>query len=333
MPTRDSRDPPLETLALLWAVRETGSMEALSRGVGTPAALAAETELTPDAATAVVHALADLGLLDRVGDRYEVTNRALGFLATRDLRSIGSLPAALDAFDDLVALPRTLTADAPDRDPESGSSVVDDDLSAATGPPVDDVRLRNRLGAALATDSATVRARVTAAVRAAPSADRVLAIGDGSGVHAREFQARGIEATVLDGAAAIEAARPLLESAGVDATARPLTCAEPTPLAFGVSLLTSMEPAEARETVAAVAGRLERDGTLVLVEPLRNRLDAEAAVAVDVRRLAAGAGRCRSEDDLRSWFDAAGLSADVVPIPGVEAAAVVGRLERAVLED
>ena len=320
MTTRDD-GLPVEALLLLRAARETGALDALAERAGTPAALAAETELTPAAAETIVRALADLGFLERVGDEYEFTNRALGFLAKRDLRSVGTLPAELDALDALVALPATMTGrgneTAVHEEPDNG----------------DDHRLRNRLGAAAAEDEAAVRARVTAATRARPDAETVLVVGDGPGTHAREFAARGLDATLLEGAEVVAAVDPLLAPTDVTTTAGSLADADLADLVFAAGLVTELSREEAAFTVEAAAERVRGDGAVVFVEPVRERLDPEAVVAQDARRLAAGSGRVYALDDYREWFAAAGLDLSVEPVPGLTAVALVGRPERAVLGD
>ena len=89
---------------MLWSARRTGVLDALTTTAGTAEAVAAETGLDRETSTRFVRTLADYGYLRRVGDEYEVTNRALGFLATRDVRSIGATPRALDLLDAMADL-------------------------------------------------------------------------------------------------------------------------------------------------------------------------------------------------------------------------------------
>ncbi len=317
MPTRSETDYPTETLLLLWAIREVGAMDALTGRVGTPAELAAETPLSPAAAERVIDVLADLGFIAPVGGEYETTNRALGFLAKRDLRSIGTLPRELDVIDSLVDLPSAL-AECPEK---SLGSLADGDED----------RLRNRLGAELATDSALVRAHVTAAVRETPTTERVLLMDDGAGTYAREFVARGLEATVLTDPDVAAVAGPLLDSTGVETTAESPLSVDPADLVFGVDLLSEMHPEEARMTVEAISDLVTAEGTAVLVEPIRGRVATNVAAAFDARRLALGSGRCYPEPTVIGWFEDAGLCPTVRSIPSAERVAIVCRPERAVL--
>lgn len=294
-----------ETLLLLWAARETGALDALSSSAGTPEALAAEADITPRAAETIVSTLVDRGFLEPVGEEYEPTNRALGFLAKRDVRSIGELPRRLDEIDALIQLPETMrTGEPPARSADW---------------------TRNRLGADEATDEATVRAQVTAAVREAPDAETVLVLAGGSGVHAREFAARGFDVRMLDDPEVVDAVEPRLDPTDVTVTAAALgAVTEPVDLIFGVNLCTRTSAAEAKATIDCAEAVLGTGGRLALVETIADR--AADAVDTDVRRLALGAGGARDEDTYRDWFAAANLSAiQVRDVPGTDRSIIVGR--------
>ncbi|MDL0124722.1 hypothetical protein PNQ92_04785, partial [Halobacterium salinarum] len=132
------------TLLVLRAARETGVLDALVASADTPAAVAEQAGVTERAAEVVVAVLVDRGFLTWVSGAVEPTNRMLGFITKTDVRSIGSLPHALDVADALVALPAAMEGD----DVPAGSDT--------------DRAFRNRLGAAAARDDAAVRAAVTA---------------------------------------------------------------------------------------------------------------------------------------------------------------------------
>ncbi|MDS0297726.1 methyltransferase domain-containing protein [Halogeometricum sp. S1BR25-6] len=316
MPTRDRSSLDWEELFVLWAARRSGVLGALLDTAGTAESAAAEAGVAEPAARALVESLADLGYLRRVGGEYEITNRALGFLAKRDVRSIGRLPHALDLFDYWTALPETMrTGEAPD-------------------PPAE--WTRNRLGAHAATDEARVRARVTAAVREAPAADRVLDVCGASGAYATEFAARGFETTLVDEPAAVDAAAPMLAhrdvrtvAAGVPGAAD-FEAGGPFDLAFAAEATSRFDPAENRTLLSAAFDALEPGGTLVVVDALRD--GSPAAVRARVRALGVGRGDAYPEETYRSWLDAAGfVDTTVRPVPGDDRSAVVARRpERAV---
>jgi hypothetical protein len=305
MPTVDHGDLPLELLVLLRAARETGALDALVESAGTPDSVAETSEIDRYAATVLVETLTDSGFLEPVGDEFELTNRGLGFLAKRDLRSIGRLPHALDRLDDYAALPETM---------ETGRGAREDG----------DDRLRNRLGADAATPTATVRARVTAVVRAAPRAESVVDLRGQSGVHAREFAARGFDTTLVEAAGAVEAVRPLLEPTDVR-----VTTGEPLPeadLVFGVDLVARHADAEVDSLLDAAAAALD-DGTLVLVEAVRGRSAAAPRVAVE--SLTTGGAGVRTADEHRQALAAAGFpTVDVRSVPGIDRVAVVAHRDR-----
>jgi hypothetical protein len=338
MPTRDTTDLPPAALTLLWAARETGIVDAVTTDAGTPAAVAASTGVTERTARVTVRSLAELGFLRRVGGAYEPTNRALGLLAKRDVRSIGRLPHALDLQTMSRALPETMHTGDPPADPPDWT--------------------RNRLGAVEATDEATVRACVTAAIRAAPDADRVLDVRGGSGRYAREVAARGRRATLFESAEVCEVVEPLLAPTDVSLVAGDLDSLPATApgtdeqfdLALAVDLVRGLDPARAREAFAGLAGALGPEGTVVLVDAFRELSDADevaddaprATVGADVgvapaagagvacEQLALGSGDAHATAAVCEWLSSPAADvgfADVTArhVPGIDRVAVVGR--------
>jgi len=307
MPTAGDSELDTPALALLWAARETGLLAALVEGAGDEREAADAAGVTERAARIVTDALIDLGFLRRVDGAIEPANRALGLLATRDLRSVGTIPAALDRFDAYAELPRTM---------ESGV------------PPVDpDERVRHRLGAAAAVDDATVEATVDAALAANPDAERALVVADGPGRHARALADRGLDVTLLDGPAVIEAVEPLLDSTPVTPRAGSLVDVEATfDLVLTVDGAWRQGVEENRFTVLAAADALAPGGAVVLIEPLRDR--SAAAIEVAATALATGTGEPYPEPTVAEWFVDAGLSEiETSDVPGTPYQAVVGRLD------
>jgi hypothetical protein len=303
MPTDEPTQVEAEALLLLWAARRTGVLEALLSSAGTPAEVAAETEVSEPQAERLVGALADLGFFEAVGDEYEPANRALGLLAKRDVRSIGSIPRTLDRLDELVGLPETLETSVP---PERH-----DDWEA------------NALGAHCATNDAVVRACVTAAVRAAPDADSVVDLCGSSGVYAGEFAARGLATTLVTSPAAAELlGRVHGDGVRIHAGA-PGALDRTFDVAFLGDALSSMDPAAARATCAAAADLLGGDGIVVTADAFADA--GEASVAAQARGLASGHGGVHAPGTVRDWFSEAGLSAvRVSEIPGTDRRAAIG---------
>jgi SAM-dependent methyltransferase len=305
-----TRDTPPSVTALLWAARETGALEALLTSADTAEAVADETGVTERAARVVVDVLADEGFLERVGDAYEPTNRALGLLTKTDLRSIGPLPHQLDVFDAYVALPETMRdGSRPDR-------------------PAD--WTRNRLGAVTATDEATVRALVTAALRTHPEAEDVLHLAGAPGRVAAEFAARGCDVTVVDAVDAVDASEQLVETTDVELLSAALPELPPSrfDLVVAVDYTSRLAPTENRHLVAAAYDALAADGRFVVLDRLRGRSPTASDAAVEALATSAG-GHAYAREDYSEWFADAGFSDAVVDdVPGTDRQAVVGRRPR-----
>ena len=293
-----------ESRLALWAARETGVLDALVERAGTPAEVVAETDVTPEAAAVMLEVLADLGLFTEVDGEYEPTTEALGLLAKRDVRSVGDVPHGLDGVHELVNLPTTMETGVP---PERS-----DDWTA------------NALGAHAATDEAFVRAAVTAALRAAPDAERVIDFCGGSGVYAAEFAVRGRAVTLVDSPETGDLVEPLYRNTDVSVhTGTPAALGEVFDLAFAANVGTAMDPSELASLCDAAAAALEPDGAFVLVETLAD--GSGAATAADIRGLASGHGGAHDPDDYRERLSAAGFGeVTVTPVPGTTTHAVVG---------
>lgn len=328
-----------ETLHLLRGARETGLLDALLDEADTAGEAAAAADVDERAAALTVDALLDEGFLTRVGDvrggvapasgsdsrggsgdavehrstsarsqaredPVEPTNRLLGFLAVADLRSVGELPDALDAVDALAALPETMSTGEP---PQGGD-------------------LDHRLGARAAVEEATVRAAVTAAVRAAPEAQRVLDVEGAPGRFATEFAVRGYDVTLADHPDAVDAATPLLACEPVET----VTVAADDPLPDGFDLVVAVDATRPRTHdanrafVARLADAVADGGTVVLLDRLWAR--SGDAVPAAIESFARDGGGVYRASDVATWFEAAGLTApEVEDVPGTELVAVVGR--------
>ena len=296
-------DLDVETLLLLRAARETGLLEALVREADTAEEAAAVTDIDERAARLTVEVLLAEGFLARVGEAVEPTNRLLGFLAAADLRSVGRLPDRLDALDALAELPDTM---------QRGEPATDGDPTP-------------RLGARAARDDATVRAVVTAAIRAAPEADCVLDVEGSPGAFAVEFAARGRSVTLADRPGALDPSRPLLAVEPVELVA--VEPEEPFPGDFDLVFAADATPSRDREGnrrfVARLADAADEGGTVVLVGRLWDR--SENAVPATIEAYARHGGEIYPESAFREWFEAAGLGDPKIrQVPGTDRYAVIG---------
>ncbi|WP_435316893.1 methyltransferase domain-containing protein [Haloarchaeobius sp. TZWSO28] len=311
-----------ETLFLLWAARETGVLDALVADADTPAEVAAKTGITERAARLTVEALADEGFFAQVDGAYEPTNRALGFLAASDLRSVSRLPHELDVLDALRALPETMRRGEP---PASGPDAADTTW--------------NELGHVQATDAATVRACVTAAQHAISGTDatgRVLDLGGAPGTYAVEFATRGYDVTLLDTPERLAESESLLAHEPVETVAGEPTALDsedagatlPAVDCVFVPMRTHEFDTETNRDLVQRAHDVltENDsgGWLVVVDHLRDR--SPRATATTVTELATGEGACYTSDQYRAWFDGAGFRAvQVRDVPGTARQVVFGQ--------
>lgn len=179
----------------LRALRSIGVLEALVESADTAEDLAAETPLEVSVAGSVLETLVDLGYLTTVDDRLEPTRALLGILTTTDVRSVGTLPASLDAVDRLVALDETLAGEPPPR--------------------ADAAALVHELAATAAGDPRENEAVATLAIKAAPTADEVVVLGGAPGRLAVEFAERGYTVTLMDHPTAIDRSEAVLAGTSV----------------------------------------------------------------------------------------------------------------------
>ena len=298
-------------IALVWAARETGVLDALLESARTPAEVAATADVTDRAARILTEALADRGFFESVDGSYEPTNRALGFLTRRDLRSVGSLSKRVDLFDANRDLP-DIAAGVPLAPPEYDTV--------------------HRLRGAWAASEARVRAVVTAAVRAVPGADRVVDVGGAPGRHAQEFLARGLETIVCDRPTALDRCRPLLAPTGVDAHAcvyddpdAKLPAGDVVFLAEVIHRL-GLDTLETVCSTAADTVTVGPGGTVVVVDHVRGRTPKAATVGVEALATTP-AGDTPTEAQYRGALTGAGFDRVAVEdVPGAGLAVVVGRL-------
>jgi SAM-dependent methyltransferase len=308
---------------LLWAARETQLLEAVTTDAETPAEAAERAGVTERAARIVVEAMAELGYLEAVGGdpdgseadrmnvRYEITNRALGFVAKADVRSIGSVPHALDCVDRWIRLPETMeTGEPPAREEAS------EDWTA------------NFAGAMASVDEAAVRASVTAAVHRNPDAERVLDAGGGPGVFAKEFVRRGFDVTLLDRPEVIDIDRRFLEREPIELVAGDITENLPNDdfdLVFCSRVAHGLSPDENRQFLANAFDALAPGGAVVLTDLVRGR--AEDAALFGAHVLAqTEAGDTYTEVQFTEWLRDAGFAdAEIRDVPGFDWQVIAGR--------
>jgi SAM-dependent methyltransferase len=316
---------------LLWAARETGVLDAVVTSAETPAEVAEETGVTERSARIVLDAMVELGYLEEVESKYEITNRALGFVAKADVRSIGTVPHVLDSVERWIQLPETMRTGEPP-DPES----VSEDWTA------------NFMGAMASVDDATVRASVTAAVHRNPDAERVLDAGGGPGIFAKEFVRRGFDVTLVDRPEVIDIDRRFLEREPIELVEGDITDAEGLPTATGKFDLVfcsrvahGLSSEENQRFLAHAFDALEPGGWVVLTDKVRDRADdgertdgsrsstdsSVGAALFGAHMLAqTEAGDTYTEAQFADWLGDAGFEdAEIRDVPGTQLQAIAGR--------
>ena len=300
-------------LLLLRAARETGVLDAVTTEAGTPAEVAATTGVTERAARIALDAMVELGYLETVGEEYEITNRALGFVAKADVRSIGSVPHALDCAERWIRLPETMaTGELPD---------------SADSP---EYWTANFMGAMANVDEATVRTCVTAAVHRAPDAERVLDAGGGPGVFAKEFVRRGFDVTLVDRPEVVDIDRRFLEHEPIELVEGDITerLPEGFDLAFCSRVAHALGPEENRQFLKRAYDALEPGGSVVLVDKVRGRADDAALFGAHMLAQTAN-GDTYTEAQFTDWLETAGFEAAAVrDVPGTDQQAITGRRPR-----
>ncbi|WP_276299983.1 class I SAM-dependent methyltransferase [Halorussus lipolyticus] len=310
---------------LLWAARETGVLEAVVTDAETPAEVAASAGVTERSARITLDAMAELGYLEVVAGedagadaeeqldkQYEITNRALGFVAKADVRSIGSVPHTLDCVDRWIRLPETMqTGELPDSDPS-------DDWTA------------NFVGAMANIDDAAVRASVTAAVHRNPDAERVLDAGGGPGVFAKEFVRRGFDVTLVDQPDVIDIDRRFLEHEPIELVEGDITDELPGEegdfgLVFCSRVAHSLGPDENRRFVSHAYDALEPGGAVVLTDTVRGRADGSALFGAHMLAQTEN-GDTYTEEQFGNWLrDAGFVDVEIRDVPGLDQQVIAGR--------
>lgn len=314
--------------ALLWVARETGVLPALLSSADTPAEAATEAGVSDRAARILTRALTERGFFEQVDGVHEPANRSLGFLTRRDVRSIGTLPHRADLLGRYLDLPAGVATGGEAGDPDGHDRGSDREVGRTPPTRDPDHWTVHRLGAVAATDDATVRALVTAAVRERPDADRVVDVGGAPGVYAREFARRGFDPTLADRPPAIRYSRPLLApepvdvaAAEYDAEAVDLPAAD---LAFLPDVTHRLGPAGNRRLLANVADALAPGGAVVAVDHVRGRSPRAPLAALEALATTP-AGDVYPADRYREWFrDAGFVECEVRDVPGTDRQAVVG---------
>lgn len=295
-------------LLFLRALRTTGVLDALVETAGSVESVATETPLTHEGAAFALETLTALGYLARVEDTYEPTNELLGFLTTTDIRSIGTLPAALDEVQNLVNLEETLQG------------------LASTGTEDDD--LLNALGAAAAANPDRVQAVATAIQNNTPQHSDVLLIEGAPGRLAVALAERGLAVTLADQPLAEEHSAGVLAGSDVQTIATDEWNDLPTTSLAVIAPGLRIESRPWKPLVSAAGTTVEAGGSVVVIERLH---EADAADPLMGIQDMATLGRTidRSVGAVETYLEENGLTvADTSPIADTDLLSVTAEKAR-----
>lgn len=299
-----------ETTATVAAASDAGVFRALAEGAATAPEVAGRAGLDPRAAAILLPVLAEIGLLERDGDRFSLPEPTRRSLADPDAAEFegGGLPLWLQNLRAFTHLPEVLASGEPlERHDE------------------DEDEARESLARFMAGMAASPRARVERIVDAclerAPAAApdgrsrTMLDLGGGPGHMTRVFVERGLRGTLFDRPETIEyvgAAYGLadvdgLELAGGDFMEDPLPDGP-----FDVVLISNVvhmyPPEQNRELLGKVAGVMAPGGVVGIADFFRGRSRRAVRFAL-VMLLRTEAGNTYTEDEIAAWLAEAGFEA------------------------
>ncbi len=299
-----------ETTATVAAAYDAGVFGALADGAATAPDVADRAGLDPRAVTILLPVLAEIGLIERDGDRFSLPEPTRRSLADPDADEFegGGLPLWLHNLRAFTRLPEVLASGEPLERPEE-----------------DEEEARESLARFMAGMAASPRARVERIVDAclarAPAASpdgrppAVLDLGGGPGHMTRAFVERGLRGTLYDRPETVEYVGDAygltdvdgLELAGGDFTEDSLPEGP-----FDVVLISNVvhmySPEQIRDLLEKVAGVTPPGGVVGIADFFRGRSRRAVRFAL-VMLLRTDGGNTYSEDEVGAWLAEAGFEA------------------------
>lgn len=301
-----------ETTATVAAACDAGVFRALAEGAATAEEVAGRAGLDTRAVTILLPVLAEIGLIEREGDRFSLLEPTRRSLADPDADEFegGGLPLWLHTLRGFTRLPEPLASGEPLERPDE-----------------DEDEARESLARFMAGMAASPRARVERIVDAClarlPSERRapdgrprtVLDLGGGPGHMTHAFVERGLRGTLYDRPETIEYVGDAygltdvdgLELAGGDFMEDPLPEGP-----FDVVLISNVvhmySPEQNRELLGKVAGVTAPGGVVGIADFFRGRSRRAVRFAL-VMLLRTEGGNTYSEDEVGTWLAAAGFEA------------------------
>jgi len=302
------------------AAAEAGVLQGLLEGAATPDVLADRTGLDARAVRIVLPVIAELNLVEAVGDAFALTDagrRQLADPASGECVA-GGLGLWLENLRAWTHLPEAM---------RTGRPVLE--LGAAVG----SERLARFMAGMAARPLARVRATVQRCLARQPGASRVLDLGGGPGLYAREFLRVGVDqVTLLDLPPTIDhvaVAYGLGDVSGLrlergDFLTDPLP-GGPYDLALLSNVLHMLSPADCLRVIKKTRAVLAPGGVIAIGEMLRGR-SARAARFAIVMLLRTAGGDAYTEGEYRGWLEEAGFERIEVEDIDIDTQLVTGEL-------
>lgn len=283
------------------AAYEVGLFEALSESARSPDEVARELALDPRAVAIVLPVLVELKMLERVGGRYRIAERARE-LADGSPRAAGSgLPLWLDNLRAWTRLADALRRGAPPV--EEGPDPAADDEEA----------LAHFMAGMAAAPAERIRRVVDHCIERNPGALSALDLGGGPGHFARGFVDAGLEVTLLDTPETIDFVLDAYALRDVEGlrTVRGDFLEDPLPGGpFDVVLLSNIlhiyPPEINQRLLERVAEVTAPDGVAAIGEFVRGRSHRATRFAI-VMLLRTEGGNTYSEEEYGEWLQEAGF--------------------------
>lgn len=297
-----------ETTATIAAAHDAGVFRALAGRAATAPEVADRAELDPRAVAILLPVLAEIGLVERDGDRFTLPDSTRRALADPDADEFegGGLPLWLHNLRSFTHLPEVLRSGEPLERPDE-----------------DEDEARDSLARFMAGMAASPRARVERIVDAclarAPDPDdrprTVLDLGGGPGHMTRAFVERGLRGTLFDRPETVEYVGDAYDLAGIEGLELEGGDFMEDPLPggpFDIVLVSNVvhmySPEQNRELLRKVAGVTAPGGVVGIADFFRGPSRRAVRFAL-IMLLRTEGGNTYTEAEVGAWLAEAGFTA------------------------
>jgi SAM-dependent methyltransferase len=289
---------------VLGSARQEGILEAVAEGKRSADEVASQLRLSPRAVHTLLSALAEMGILVQVGDRFQLLEEHRGPLLDRSHPDYtgGLVAHRFSLIRKWGQMPEIL---------KMGSPIEDD---AEQGPEGNETFIYSMRRLA----KPGVRAVADLLLSRLPENPHILDIGGGPGTYAEAFVEGGARVTVFDLPDVIELMKEHLSAAGISAVGGDFNEGLPEG-PFDAAYLGSVShiygPEENLALIERVAGSLAPGGLIAIRDFVRGLSKGAALFAVNML-VNTESGNTYTEEEYRGWLGATGFEGvEVVPIP------------------